>query len=106
MSAWPVDTPNTPILFGAEGELVSVRLGIDPRSLEDLLECLAEVPFPINPRIVHGRPTFVEFPAYDAQLDELRRMLKRLPFELASMLVSPMIESLATAHSRGSAPFS
>ena len=40
-------------LCGREGALVCVSISVDPRSLESLLEALAELDFPINPQIFH-----------------------------------------------------
>lgn len=65
-----------PSLRTAEGELVCVRLAVEPRLLEELLEALAAASFPINPQIHHGNPeTFVEFPAYAGRLDEVGRIM-------------------------------
>ena len=79
------------VLRGAEGELVSVRVKVDPRSLEDLLEALAGLDFPINPEIRHTHPsTVVEFPAYEKRLRAIERTIERsglgAEIELASML--------------------
>jgi hypothetical protein len=78
MNAGPRPTPS---LVGVEGELVSVRISVEPRLLEELLEALAIVPFPINPEIHHAVPgissqTFVEFPAYSNRLGEVQRALR------------------------------
>ena len=68
-------------LSGSEGELVSVRTRVDPRSLEELLEALAEISVPINPQIRHASPnTVVEFPAYAGRLGEVRAVLARRGF--------------------------
>ncbi len=62
-----------PALFGLEGELVSLRISVEPRLLEDLLEALARLDFPVNPQLYH-QPAHVtvEFPAYSARVDEVR----------------------------------
>ncbi|HYZ86494.1 MAG TPA: hypothetical protein VE621_18915 [Bryobacteraceae bacterium] len=60
-------------LSGPEGELLSVRVSVAPRLLEDLLECLAGLPFPVNPQLYHGVPTVVEFPAYSKQLGQVQK---------------------------------
>ena len=83
-----------PALSSPDGELVSVRIHVDPRYLEDLLECLAEMDFPINPQILHGRPTSVEFPAYEPQMASLRSKLQAAGFAPATVSVSPMVEAL------------
>ena len=84
-------------LSGREGELVSVRVSIEPRLLEDLLESLAAVSFPINPQIYHGRPTVVEFPAYELRLEELRLFLVRSGFDGGSIQIHPMIDAISLA---------
>jgi hypothetical protein len=79
-------------LRGILGELVLVRVAVDWRSLEDLLETLARAPFPVNPEIQHGNPaTMVEFPAYEPDLTEIRKLLVgaglgECRIEVASML--------------------
>ena len=84
-------------LSGREGELVSVRVSVEPRLLEDLLESLAAVSFPINPQIYHGRPTVVEFPAYELRLEELRLLLRQSGFENASIQIDPMLDAISLA---------
>ena len=65
---------NTP-----EGELVAVRITVDPRLLEELLDTLGQLPFPVNPEIRHHTgdhpDATVEFPAYENRLDEVRARL-------------------------------
>jgi hypothetical protein len=73
---------------------VQVRVSTDPRLLEDLLECLAGVSFPINPKIVHGRPTLVEFPAYQTCLYEVGDALRTYGFDPESLDVSSMLEAI------------
>ena len=66
-------------LTGTNGELLSVRIEVPWRQLEELLDALAAVSFPINPQLGHGSPTTtVEFPAYTGQLLEVREALKGL----------------------------
>ena len=96
MSVWPTTLPAHPLLSGREGELVQVRVSTDPRLLEDLLECLASVPFPTNPQIYHGRPTVVEFPAYEQHLREVRSALRTYGFDGSSVQVSSMFDAIAT----------
>jgi len=68
-------------LAGAQGQLLTVSIVAEPRNLERLLDRLGESRFPIDPQIYHdaqvdGRAaTLIEFPAYDAWLDELRTLL-------------------------------
>lgn len=82
-------------LAGSEGELVSIRITTDPRLLEDLLECLAELSFPINPQIYHQRPTLVEFPAYQTRLEEVREALGIHGFDPSSIQVSGMLQTIS-----------
>ena len=54
MSVWPsVPSTHSPALRGSDGELVSVSVTVEPRDLEDLLEALAALDFPVNPQIYH-----------------------------------------------------
>ena len=47
-----------------DGELLLVRLQVESRHLEDVLESLATLPFPVNPDLRHvGLMSIVEFPA-------------------------------------------
>jgi hypothetical protein len=86
-----------PALFGQEGELVSLRIVVEPRLLEDLLESLARLDFPVNPQLYH-RPAqvTVEFPAYSARVEEVRGTLERNGFSPASLEVARGLE-LASA---------
>jgi len=82
-----------PALFGLEGELVSLRISVEPRLLEDLLEALARLEFPVNPQLYH-RPAHVtvEFPAYSARVDEVRGTLERSGFSAASLEIARGLE--------------
>jgi hypothetical protein len=101
MSIWDAQIPAShAALRGAEGELVSVRITVDPRLLEELLDALAEMPFPVNPQICHhasyvrdgrARPAvLVDFPAYAERVEEANRILRARGFadriEVHSML--------------------
>lgn len=88
------------MLSGNEGELVSVSVEVDSRSLESLLETLSRVTFSINPQIYNGPITTVEFPAYEGRLDEVRRTLAGSGFNAAKVRSVRMIEKLATAAQR------
>jgi hypothetical protein len=96
MSVWPTVVHGHPLLSGREGELVQVRVTTDPRLLEDVLECLATLTFPINPQIYHGRPTIIEFPAYQLHLSEVRDALRTFGFDRSSLRVSSMLEAIAS----------
>jgi hypothetical protein len=86
-----------PALFGQEGELVLLRVAVEPRLLEDLLEALAGLDFPVNPQLYH-RPAHVtvEFPAYSARVEEVRQTLQRHGFNAASLEIASGLE-LASA---------
>ena len=86
MSARP-DDPGLPFaLFGLEGELVSLRISVEPRLLEDLLEALSSLDFPVNPQLYHRTgQVSVEFPAYSSQLDHVRRALRDNGFNPKSL---------------------
>jgi hypothetical protein len=52
-----------------EGELVLVQVRVPSRQLEDALEALASLPFPVNPDLAHaGMDSVIEFPAFQARL--------------------------------------
>ena len=76
------DQTSPAALFGAEGELVSLSIAVEPRLLEDLLEALAKLTFPVNPELCH-RPAqvTVEFPAYRSRVAEVRETLASNGFE-------------------------
>lgn len=108
MSVWPQAVPQ-PSLEGPEGTLVCLSIDVESRDLEDLLETLARVEFPINPQIYHdaeivyidaaGREeakpsTLVEFPAYAARIDEVRRALDGGGFGRTRIRVTSMLEEL------------
>jgi hypothetical protein len=73
-------------MSGRLSELIRIRVSTDPRSLEELLDCLANLSFPINPQIYHGLPTIVEFPAYESHLPQIRSALRAYNFDVSSML--------------------
>jgi len=81
-----------------QGELLSLRIGVEADLLEDLLETLAALPFDINPQIFHHLPerrdTAIEFPGYDSWVPAVRKALARNGFPAASLEVRPMIEAL------------
>ena|SRR5690349_2777298 len=95
MSARPRPIP-APSLFGAEGELVLLRITVEPRLLEDLLDVLARLDFPINPGL-HHQPAqvVVEFPAYQRKVDPVRQALRAHGFDPAAVEIAGM---LAFAH--------
>jgi hypothetical protein len=106
MSVWPGIQPAVPSLRGTDGELVSVHITVEPKLLENLLEALAEVSFPINPQICHDatqvrngrlRPAaLVQFPAYAERLEEAKRVLRSHGFAEEIEVLSMLEEIQAT----------
>ena len=110
MSVWPSFSPATsPVLHSSEGELVSISVTVEPRDLEDLLEALASLDFPINPQIYHDaavtyydqsgvereeRMTLVEFPAYAERVPKMRTTLQACGFEDGDVSVASMLDQL------------
>ena len=98
MSVWPSLVTPGPPLSGREGELVSLRITVDSTLLEQLLEALADLPFPVNPQIFHhldgGRIAAVEFPAYRRCLEGVRRLLRQRDFRSDCLQVRTMAEEL------------
>jgi hypothetical protein len=97
MTSRPSLAGAVPALFGQEGELVLLRIAVEPRLLEELLDTLAHLDFPVNPQLYH-RPAqvTVEFPAYSARVDEVRDKLRGHGFSPASLDVAKGLE-LASA---------
>ena len=106
-------------LSGAEGELVSIRICVEPRLLERLLEVLALVSFPINPRIYHQAGigyvdpngaedfvamTMVEFPAFSSRLAEVREALQVSGLPPEAVHVRSMIEEIRSDVDSEAAP--
>jgi hypothetical protein len=106
-------------LAGSEGELVSVRINIEPRRLEELLEALAGVPFPINPQIYHHAAvvylfpdgsrrtepaTMVEFPAYTGRLDAVEAALGGHGFGKRCFHTVPIMQDIHSEVEREPAP--
>lgn len=102
MSVWQNALPS---LQGEQGDLLSVRITAGAELLEELLETLAETPFPINPEICHGGEVrrqdrtlpavTVEFPAWRRWIPELERALAAQHFE-AEIQVNSMLEEIRT----------
>lgn len=106
-------------LYGAEGELVSVRITVDPHRLEELLDVLAWLDFPINPQLYHDpaviergpdgarvvRPaTMVEFPAWAGRLPALQEALSPAGFGPACLTATGMLEAIHAAPDQDTAP--
>ncbi|MFN7923135.1 MAG: hypothetical protein U0Q16_23740 [Bryobacteraceae bacterium] len=67
-----------------KGALVYLRILVEARDLEECLETLAELPYPLNPQIFHRwegtSKTAIEVPAYEGWLSEIREALLRSGF--------------------------
>ena len=93
MSAWPDN--HHPSLRGTEGELVSVRITVEPRLLERLLDVLAGLSFPINPQLYHGAPaSLIEFPAWASRVPEIERALAGSGFDGGCLGVRDMLADI------------
>lgn len=60
------------------GLLFAARVSVSSRFLEDLLECLAQAPFPLSPELEHDTlrgMSLVTFPLYEDQTSVLRDIL-------------------------------
>jgi hypothetical protein len=81
--------PPESALFGREGELISLAIATEPKLLENLLEALASLDFPVNPQLYH-RPAevLVEFPAYSNQLEQVRDALLKQGFDAGGIQMS------------------
>ena len=92
MPVRPADSDLPPALFGLKGELISLRITAEPKLLEDLLETLSSVDFPVNPQLYHRHAEVaVEFPAYSDQVQEVREALRRDGFDTAALKVMPVL---------------
>ena len=75
-----------------EGELLLVRLRVESRHLEEVLDALAELPFPVNPELCHvGIYSVIDFPAYEHSLETVREALA--PFDL-TVETTPMLDAI------------
>jgi len=82
-------------IHGRDGDLVSLRIATDPRHLEDLLETLSRASFPINPQLWHrATAVTVEFPAWEGNLSELRRLLASAGFDSGALRICPALSPL------------
>jgi hypothetical protein len=93
MSVWHNPAAAVPALLGREGELVVASIVVEPHQLEELLDALARVPFPINPQIYH-QSGVVEFPAYVQRLSEVRAALESRGFDASILRVRSMLDAL------------
>ncbi|MCZ2076196.1 MAG: hypothetical protein HUU41_17635 [Bryobacteraceae bacterium] len=116
MSAWPNLGPTTAVLSGASGRLISITIAVEPRLLENLLETLSQLSFPVNPQIYHQgsilsthpegdreakATTLVEFPAYERDLAEVESVMEAYGFSRDSVYVRDMLEELHAGTGNG-----
>jgi len=109
VSVRPEQYPSSPSLSTPEGELVNVSIAIEPRLLEQVLEALARLPFPVNPQIYHHagigyvyadgreevRPaTLVDFPAFSRHLEQVRRSLAEAGVPPGAVHVRSILEDI------------
>jgi len=86
-----------PALFGAEGELILLRAAVDPRFLEELLDALAQLDFPVNPELHHRLgQVVVEFPAYDRHIEEVGKILRKAGLDALVLQVCGVLAETAT----------
>jgi len=78
---------------GIEDELVSLRVSVEPRLLEDLLEVLARLDFPVNPQLSHP-PTqvTVEFPLSSTRVEDVRDALSNHGFSAFNLEVNRVLK--------------
>ncbi len=90
--------PPTHSLAGRDGELILIRITVEARSLEQLLESLAETSFHINPQLLPSTPqgARLEFAAYESWLGPIRKGLKRRGLEPVEFEATRMITKLAS----------
>jgi hypothetical protein len=92
MSVRPDDSGLPFALFGLDGELICLRITVEPKLLEDLLETLSSLDFPVNPQLYHRHAQVsVEFPAYSAQVDQVRDALRHNGFNPKSLELSAVL---------------
>jgi len=117
MSVWPAHIG--PSLAGADGELVSVTITVEPRLLEKLLDALARLEFPINPQLYHDAATvslhpdgkrvlqpiaIVEFPAWAGRLAAVREGLAAAGFGAGCLSARSMLDEIRSNAGEEPAP--
>jgi hypothetical protein len=117
MSVWPVN--ESPSLEGADGELICIRITIEPRLLERLLDVLARLEFPINPQLYHDAATIylcpdgsrlvqpatmVEFPAWTDRLPKIKDALVASAFGEECLTVKGMLDDIRSKPGQEPAP--
>jgi hypothetical protein len=79
MNPRPEPLPTRPVLYGNEGELIVLRISVEPRLVERVLDILARLSFPVSPQLYHAGPggrTVIEFPAWSGRLKAVEEALR------------------------------
>jgi hypothetical protein len=99
MGVRPEPFPIRPVLHGNEGELVILRISVEPRLVEQALDTLARLSFPVSPQLHHAGPgarTVIEFPAWSGRLKAVEAALGSANLaEETSVTVRSMIQEIA-----------
>ncbi len=90
--------PPTHSLAGRDGELILLRITVEPRLLERLLEALAETSYHINPQVFpnSAEGARVEFPAYESWIEPITAGLRRNGLDPAQFEATRMVTKLAS----------
>lgn len=92
--------PVTPAaaLSGRDGELILLRISVEPRLLEPLLETLAETSYHINPQVLPSSAagSTIEFPAYESWVAPIRAALRAAGLGCAQVEATAMIAAIAS----------
>ena len=94
----PQHLPSTHSLAGRDGELVLIRITVEPRALERLLESLAETSYHLNPQVFPNSPegARVEFPAYESWIGLIGEGIRKSGLEPVEFEATRMITKLAS----------
>lgn len=91
--------PRVQALAGRDGELVLIRIAVEARLLEQLLEALAAAtPYHINPELFPNTPqgSLVEFPAYESWVEPIGEALRKAGLAPARFETARMTAQLAS----------
>lgn len=85
-------------LSGRDGALILLRISVEPRLLEQLLETLAATSYHINPRVLPNSEagSTIEFPAYESWVAPIRSALRATGFDRAVVDATAMISAIAS----------
>lgn len=72
-------------------ELATMRIRLEPKSLEDLLDSLAYLDFPVSPSITHSaEQEIVEFIAESDRVEQVRKAMDRAGVDPCLLRVQPL----------------